>query len=198
MTLRNPEREYRIFVDTNVVTFYPFLEQPDQFLPLSQPNGAWFSFVFVLPVVRELERIKDEHFSDGQRTRAKALLDRLEGADRTNGVNLTAQSQLVFRLEEPSEAHVLDSGVSLVSPDDRFIACVWWIQKHTNMQHAVLSADVGVRVRARHLPKPCHVYGPPEELRLKKDDDFNLPQLMKATIKELARELAEAMRQHPT
>jgi predicted ribonuclease YlaK len=187
--------DFRIFVDTNVVTFYPFLENPDAFLPEGRQGPA--RFVIVLPVVRELERIKDEHFSEGQRKRAKALLDRLEEADRTNGVRLTDQSQLVFRLEEPTEAHVLDSGISLVSPDDRFIACVWWIQKYTSLGHAVLSADVGVRVRARHLPKPCHVYAPPEDLRLKRDEDFNLPQLMKATIKELARELAEAMRQHP-
>jgi len=188
---------YRIFLDTNVVTFYPFLAQPDSFLP-SQDRKKPYTFTVLMPVVRELEAIKDEHFSAGQRDRARAFLTRLEDADGDAGVNLTSKSRLQLYWQEPNESMLRDSGHNLNSADDRLIAAAFWCQRYGSKISALISADVGMRVRARHQLNGCHVYGPDEKLRLKRDEDFNLPQLMKATIKELARELADALRQHPS
>lgn len=189
---------FEVFVDTNVITFYPFLEQPEMFFPPARTVDQVF-FSAVLPVVRELERIKDEHWSEGQRNRAKAFLDKLEKADRQGFADLGEKCDLRFRYEEPNEPQLHGSGFNLNSPDDRFIACIYWARKNTAYGDVgVLSADVGVRVRAKHQLNAKSVYSPDESLRIQSDVEFNLPQLMKTTLKELAKELAEELRKHPT
>jgi len=188
---------FEIFVDTNVVTFYPSLEKPERFFPPEREIDHVF-FSITLPVVRELERIKDEHWSEGQRERARALLDKLEDADRDGFISIGENCDLRFRFEEPNETQLHGSGFNLNSPDDQFIASVYWARRFaTYGALGVLSADVGVRVRAKHQLTANSVYAPEDSLRIKSDVEFNLPQLMKATLKELAKELAEELRRHP-
>jgi hypothetical protein len=183
---------YRIFVDTNVVTLFPFLERPDDFLPRS---AEYAIFSIVLPTVRELERIKGEHWSEGQRKRAKTLLDKLERAESPRGVQISDKASLQFEVSEPSTVDLQGCNLNLNSPDDAFVACAFWAVKNNQaVTGGVISADVGVRARARHqLRHGSIVYAPPDELRFK-DEDFNLPQLVKTTVKELAKQLASELR----
>lgn len=179
----------RVFIDSHIVTLFKFLEEPDLFIPAHLDEA---DFVVTLPVVRELERIKDEHFSSGQRSRAKKCLSRLEAASRNEGTVLTDRSSIFFRYAEPSEQTLHGHRFRADEPDDRFIAAVWENTHYENRPFCVLSDDVGVRLRVKPILGENATACKPPALRYPVED-FNLPQLVKAAVKELARELASEL-----
>lgn len=193
--LHTSDSRARIFLDTHVVTLFKFLEEPDSFIPTGESQA---SFVITMPVVRELERIKDEHFSKGQRTRARDCLSKLEEASESGEYSLSKRSVLQLFWREPSKGELWDYGLNVpASPDDQLIAAVL---KHiiTFRNHqlnlVVMSDDVGVRVRVKHLLSEYQVIASkPPDLR-HKQESFELSRLVQEAVKALARELAVNMR----
>lgn len=182
----------RVFVDTQVITLFKFLEVPERFVPDGE-HGA--RFVVTTPVVRELERVKDEHSSSGQRRRAKKLLDLLDEADRIGGIALGHQIWLEYRYQEPSDANLNGIALRVDTPDDRFIGAVFKNIVGSRLPYFyVLSDDVGVRVRAKHILDDCRPMAPPQDLRYP-IESFNLPDLVKASVRDLAREIAALVRE---
>jgi len=186
----------RVFLDTHVVTLFTFLENPDEFIPEGESEAY---FMITMPVVRELERIKDEHFSKGQRSRAKKCLDLLEAASPQDGFPMSDRSSLHFYWQEPSEGSLRYGGQSTPrSPDDHFIAAVYQSVLHyTNRPYKVfvLSDDIGVRIRTIHHLRDFAVIAlKPPTLR-HNQESFELPRLVQETVKALAKELAASMRE---
>ena len=185
----------RVFLDTQIVTCFPFVEQPDAFVP---PGCESADYYVLMPVVRELERIKDEHYSAGQRARASSCLEMLEDASHYDGTPMAGKKgcRLFFRHKEPSDHQLASHGVRGETPDDRLVGNILVLSYQQAAEKTfVLSDDVGVRVRIKgegvaHLI----AYRPPAELRFT-PEVFNLPQNVKLAVKELATQIAAALRE---
>lgn len=187
----------RVYIDTHIVTLFKFLDSPDMFLPKGE-NEAFF--IITSPVLRELERIKDEHFSKGQRGRARRCISHLESADLSNGIGITDKSYLLFKWQEPTEMELQHGGLSRPrTADEELIAAVYQVERYADRpsyERYVMSDDLGVRVRTEHLLKHIKELKSikPPDLR-HKQESFYLPRLVQAAVKELARELAAALRE---
>lgn len=192
LTAQEVQQLPKVFVDTQIFTCFRFLESPRLFQP---QEGNPCNFIVTASVVHELERIKDEHFVSGQRARARGVLDCLEEADRIGGHPLDGGSVLTYRYSEPHENN-MGYPMRVYGPDDRFVAAVANILRYDNPRSWVLSDDVGVRLRVKHIlaSEKCVPYAPRRDLRYA-EEDFNLPQLVKAAVRELARELAQQLRE---
>lgn len=190
-----------IVVDTHIITIYNLLANPDAFLPSGHEVGT---FVILMPVLREVERIKEEHWSDTQRKRALALLRKLEETERsTRPISLTNRSFLLLRWQED------DMRFWDVNPDEALIAATdqLFTSRQQGLKNAFfLSNDVGLRIRARHQIRILRRNRPGDggewqgptvysTVDQKREDEiealnFNLSQKVKRMIKELAIEVA--------
>lgn len=176
--------QINVYPDTHIFTCFNFLEKPELYCP---PNVSYdfIRFVVTLPIVRELERIKDEHWSAGQRSRAKKTLEALE-----DKASLTWPEKFIFELEtgEYNQIGLDNASLNPQSPDDFFLAAVLY---YTNLfksnPHYILTDDVGVRLRA--IARKVYAYKPPPEYRYT-SEEFNMPQVIKQLIKDLAREIS--------
>ncbi|HEY3781969.1 MAG TPA: hypothetical protein VGL56_12865 [Fimbriimonadaceae bacterium] len=191
------EQAPQIFVDTQIITLFKFLETPEKFWPEGATQGR---FVITTPIVCELEAIKDEHYSSGQRKRAKMLLDYLEDADDSPRKRkiLSGETCLEYYWPESNDITRAGNRFRVHGPDERFIAAIMDASGGSQSKYYVLSDDVGIRLRCKHIlassQKLLKAYKPPQELRYPAEV-FNLPQNVKLAVKQLGLELAEAMRE---
>lgn len=179
------------YIDTHIVTCFRFLERPEEFLFERATN-----FCVTMPIVRELERIKDEHFSKAQRGRARSLLDILD-------VGPTAFPEhpgLTISLKgvEFNDRQMAEHGFTCRDPDDFFVAAVYasaHAYRDPPPRIVLITDDVGVRVRAKERWRQgeAMIVTPDPSLRYE-SEEFNLPQIVKASIKELAVQLAAELR----
>lgn len=191
LNLEEMNKRCLVFVDTHIFTLFRFLDMSedgkpyiDEFIP---PGEEAAVFVITMPILRELERIKDEHWNSKQQERARRTISKLD-ADNIGGyaVVITERSALSLRMAEAR-------GIARTS-DDEFIACVREMGMTMAKRSYVLSNDVGVRVRARQIVGLKDVLIPPETLR-HAQEEYSLPQVIKALVKELAREVAAEVRE---
>jgi hypothetical protein len=185
----------RVFLDTQVITLFKFLDDPDKFIPEGEDVVM---FMITLPVVRELERIKNEHYSKGQRGRARRCLELLEEAEHPLGKKLSERSYIYFKWQEPNEAGLRYGGLSSPqTPDDHFIAAVYGSVQYSHdpkFVTYVMSDDLGVRVRTKHFFRGDKVVAiKPPDLR-HADENLELPRLVQDTVRALAKEIAAALR----
>ena len=180
----------RVFIDTNVIIMFPFLDHPDAFIPEGEERVR---FVITSSVLRELERIKDEHFSKGLRTRATRAISLLDCEQSQEAIELTQRSYLAYRYGEPDSSARQYLGATGNVPYEMFIATIKEIMGHSKCPFYVMSDDVGVRVRAKHIRGVKRILRPPGDRYAL--EEYNLPQVVKAIIKELAKEIAVEMRE---
>jgi len=183
----------RVFLDTHIFTLFKFLEEPDSFIPGEESGEV--CFIATLPVVREVENIKDTAFStNGQKRRAKKLLEILEDGGQ-DGSQLSARSYLVFRQEVSNDRQLEYFGLSQPrTPDDFFVAAVHAGTASEAIRHYVVSDDVGVRLRAKLLDRKIVVIKPSADLRFAQERDCDVPNHIQRLIRELGREVADSLR----
>jgi predicted nucleic acid-binding protein len=171
-----------LFVDTNVLLHYRRLEEID-WLDLSKSKEV--VIVLCPAVIRELDQHKVSHPRNKFRKRAQEIItslhSRLSGVDSDvirNGVRLE------FITEDPS----IDFGAHKLRPelpDDWLIAsAIDWKQKHSSDETRIVSADLGISIKAK-------VQGIPALAPLEADKLGDELDADERKIKELQRELAE-------
>ena len=172
-----------LFVDTNVLLHYRRIEEIDW---LNLSNSTEVVIVLCPAVIRELDHHKVSHPQNKFRQRAQAIItsfySRLSGAESDlirNGVRLE------FLAEDPD----LDFGKHKLRTelaDDWIIASILeWRQKHPSDQTIIVSADLGVSIKAKAQKIPA--LAPLEADKLAEELDAD-----EKRIKKLQEELAEA------
>jgi hypothetical protein len=142
-----------LFVDTNVLLHYRRLEEID-WLTLSKSSEV---VIVLCPVViRELDNHKVSHPQKKFRKRAQEVITSLNS--RLNG----AESDMIrdgVRLEFLAEEPDLDFGIHKLRtelPDDWLIAsALGWRQKHPSDETKLVSADLGVFIKAKAKQIPA-------------------------------------------
>lgn len=172
-----------LFVDTNVLLHYRRIEEID-WLKLS--HSPEVVIVLCPAVIRELDHHKVSHPQNKFRQRAQALITslhtRLAGADNTDSIRDGVR--LEFLAEDPS----LDFGKHKLRTeivDDWIIAsALEWRQKHTSDEIRLVSADLGVSIKAK--AQKLSVVTPLDTDRLAEELDAD-----EKRIKKLQDELAQ-------
>jgi hypothetical protein len=172
-----------LFVDTNVLLHYRRIEEIDW---LNLSNSPEVVIVLCPAVIRELDHHKVSHPQNKFRQRAQAIItsfySRLSGAESDlirDGVRIE------FLAEDPN----LDFGkhnLRTELADDWIIASILeWRQKHPSDQTIIVSADLGVSIKAKTQKIPALM--PLEADKLAEELDAD-----EKRIKKLQEELAEA------
>ncbi|PYK00858.1 MAG: hypothetical protein DME23_05885 [Verrucomicrobia bacterium] len=171
-----------LFVDTNVLLHYRRLEEID-WLTLSKSGEV--VIVLCPAVIRELDHHKVTHPQNKFRKRAQEIITSLHS--RLSGVDADVIRDGV-RLEFLAEDPDLDFGAHKLRPeltDDWMIASgIVWKQKHPNDETRIVSADLGISIKARVSGIP--VFAPLETDKLAEELDSDEKRLM-----QLQKELAE-------
>ncbi len=171
-----------LFVDTNVLLHYRRLKDID-WLVLSKSIEV--TIVLCPAVIRELDRLKVSHPQNKFRKRAQEIISSLHSRLFGAGPDvIRAGVRLEFVAEDPQ----LDFGAHKLRPelvDDWLIAsCLVWKQTHLNDETRIVSADLGISIKAKANGIPTIV--PPETDRLAEESDAD-----EKRIKQLQKELAE-------
>ncbi len=180
MVKRAPKagRSVYCFPDTNVFlhfTFFPEVDWP------SQLQCDRVCLVISAPVLRELEKYKNDRASERRRNRSRRVLKEFEQLTANwkprDVIELRAGTTLELDVSSPDmtpHTGLLDAALE----DDRILAHILKFKSdHPEADVLLLSDDRGMRLKARALDIRCLV--PPEELRLGDEPT--------ATERELAR-----------
>lgn len=159
------KRSVYCFPDTNVFlhfTFFPEVDWP------SKLQCDRVCLVVSAPVLRELEKYKNDRTSERRRNRSRRVLKELEQltADWKPGDAITVRRDTDLSLDVTAPdmgAHI--GTLDPVLEDDRILAHILnWKSDHPEADVLLLSDDRGMRLKARTLDIDLLV--PPEELRL--------------------------------
>ncbi len=171
-----------LFIDTNVLLHYRRIEEID-WLNLSKSPAV--VIVLCPAVIRELDHHKVSHPQNKFRKRAQEIITSLHS-------RLSAESPDVIRdcvrLEFVAEDPDLDFVANRLRPeltDDWLIASsLVWKQTHPNDETKIVSADLGISIKAKSKAIP--VFAPLEADRLAEELDADEKRIMR-----LQKELAE-------
>jgi hypothetical protein len=150
--IQNPDALY-CFFDTNILLHFTTFDEVNWLKFLNAPQ---IYLVITRPVLRELDKFKDDRAVAWRRTRARMLLSKIDGLlpQSTTGVPIPIKDGVdaVFLLDIPREpdaewirGRALDPEVS----DDRILACILQFQKQYPDRHiCFLSNDMSFRRNA--------------------------------------------------
>jgi predicted ribonuclease YlaK len=150
--IQNPDALY-CFFDTNILLHFTTFDEVNwpKFL-----NAPQIYLMLTRPVLRELDKFKNDRTVAWRRNRARMLLSKIDGLlpQSTTGVPVPIKDGVVsdFLLDIPREPdsewirkHALDPEVS----DDRILACVLQFQEQCPDRHiCFLSNDLSFRRNA--------------------------------------------------
>lgn len=150
--IQNPEALY-CFFDTNILLHFTTFDEVNWLKFLNAPQ---IYLVLTRPVLRELDKFKDDRAVAWRRNRARMLLSKIEELlpQSTTGAPVPIKDGVdtVFLLDIPREPdaewirkHILDPEVS----DDRILACMLQFQEQHPHEHVrFLSNDLSFRRNA--------------------------------------------------
>ena len=168
-----------VFIDSNVLLHYRFFDELDWTTLIKADEVV---LTICAPVIRELDRKKWSGHSSRVRDRAVRVMRRIGALISDNQrVSLSERMSLWLPSREPSidyGTHSLDKTVV----DDVILACIVEGYGCENSEPVLVSADLGLRLKANNLSLKTVV--PPDDWRLPLETDETEKQL-KATQTEL-------------
>lgn len=184
MSVTRPETIH-VFLDANSVLHY---QRPDQIDWLTLTGAELVTLIAAPVLIRELEKHKYGHARPHIKRRAAERVKWLaEVADGADGIEIRPGVSLSFLIKEPTldyDAHHLDRA----NPDDVLIANMLEYDAVERSHIRVATADLGLRLKARHRAlKPIVL---PDETRLPDERDpaqQELEQLRREVTKYQAR-----------